>query len=490
MINTIAFWDDFALLQKRQMHRRYFSPEIIRESAFHDPDYPFSYSSIHWCEELQKYRLWYNINNVVCKIDGKGQDEHFQLSLAESDDAIHWETRNYSGNPDDKNVVFKGSQGSVHGVMVYRDSHDPDRLYKCAASIDSLTVANQNVAPGVIATSNDGINWDENELKFKWGASMSDAYNCFLYNPVIGEYQLILRSVLTDRRICTSHSPDLVHWSKPEVMISPDSFDPACSEFYGMSMFYDQGIFYGFLWIFDTDMYDRVPWKFLGNVYSELVYSYDGLHWNRTHHKALPLQEIGEYGASMNYMFNITRDKTGENYLISTLLTMQEHGGAMYKELRTRMADESNELNMHYTSKVRAGRFCGLQSCGNGFLRTKQILLNGEELTINAKCPNGSMRVQLIDLYQKPVPGFSFDDSELFFGDETAWRPKWKKRSISELKGRRFGIEIELYTGCVYGISGDFYPFHGAMPQKGYGDPRIAEDVFGDNVDYTRCMPV
>jgi hypothetical protein len=320
---------------------------------------------------------------------------------------------------------------------------------------------------------------------------MSDAYNCLFYNPVLNAYQVILRAVLTDRRICTSYSADLIHWTPPRIILTPDGFDPPCSEFYGMSVFYHEGIFYGFLWVFDTDMVDRVPWKFKGNVRSELVYSYDGLTWNRTHEKAIGLRGIGEYGATQNYLVNITPDRKDENWLVSGFFPLLEHSASTYTERRSSLSIDSNKHTAHYTSTIRPGRFCGLQGVGDAFLRTKQFLLNSDQLTINAQCPNGEMKVQLIDLWQKPIPGFSFDDAELFCGDEIAWAPRWKERSIGELIGKRIGVEIRLYTGCIYGITGHFYPFHGALPQRSYGDPGdVSAEVFGEKVDYDRIVPI
>lgn len=493
-LNTIAFFDDFALLNRTQFNRRYFQPRVIEESQFFDPTYSLTYSAMQWCPEAEKYRLWYNVNHQVCRseIGGGGQDEHFMLALAESHDAIHWERRNYHNRPDGANLVWAGREGSLHGAMVCRDQHDPDpqRLYKCAVSLDSMTRHNQNVAPCIIATSADGIHWDDQQMRLQWGRSMSDAYNCLFYNPVLEAYQVLFRAVLTDRRICTSHSKDLIHWSEPRVILTPDGFDPPCSEFYGMSAWHHDGIFLGFLWIHDTDMVDRVPWKFKGNVYSELVYSYDGLTWQRTHEKAIGLRDIGQYGATQNYLCNMTPDRTGENWLISGFFPLLEHGSTTYSERRTSLSSDSNRLVAHYTSTIRPGRFCGLQGVGDAFLRTKQILLAGDDLTINAQCPHGEMKVQLVDLWQKPIEGFSFDDAILFSGDEIAWTPKWKKRSVAELRGKRFGIEIRLYTGCVYGITGRFHPFHGALPQKSYGDPAdIAPAIFGPTVDYSRITP-
>ncbi len=481
-MNTISFFDNFAVQKSIQMKRRYFEPELVEESQYFDPKYSFTYSSVRWCPEVNKYRLWININHVVCEV-GK-TDERFMLTLAESDDCIHWQP--FHATDDETlgtNIVFSGSGGSVHGATVLRDEHetDPSRLYKCAASIDDIGIG-QGHAPGIIAMSADGIHWNEEDKKFKWGSSMSDTYNDFYYNPVIGKYQVILRNVITDRRICTTVSEDLIHWTKPEVMLTPDPLDDGSCEFYGMSVFYKDGIFYGFLWIFETDMFDSVPWKFAGTVKSELVYSYDGLHWNRTHQPAFSQRPIGDYGATDAYLMNICESKDKQDWFVASCLPYFEHGGTLYPDQLER--EVTPQMNAYYTLRMKPGRFCGLQSIGQGLVRTKKIFLKQPNLTINASAPRGEMKVQLTDLWYNPVPGFTFDDCIPFVGDDIAYSPRWKNKSVEDLKGRAFGIEIQLNTGCVFGITGDFYPFHASQPQESYGDPTsVIKAVFGQDTE-------
>jgi hypothetical protein len=487
-MNTLGFFDNFVIQKSLQLKRRYFEPDLIEESLYFDPKYSFSYSTIRWCPEVNKYRLWVNINQVVCVVgkDGKpadnSTDEHFMLTLAESDDCIHWRPFHASDNETlGTNVVFAGSGGSVHGATVLRDEKEtnPARLYKCATSIDNIGVV-QHYSPGIIATSPDGINWNEEGKKFQWGTSMSDAYNDFFYNPVIGKYQVIMRNIVTDRRICTTTSEDLIHWSKPEVILTPDSLDAGSCEFYGMTAFYHQGIFYGFLWIFDTDMFDTVPQKFAGSVTPELVYSYDGLHWNRTHHPAVTPRKIGEYGATDAYLFNICESKDKQEWFIASCYPRHEHGGTLYPDQIKREANP--QLNAYYTLRIKPGRFCGLQSTGQGLLRLKKIYLKEAKLSINVAAPHGKMRVQLTDLWYKPVPGFAFEDSIPFIGDDIAYIPRWKNKTVEDIKGRAFGIEIELNTGCIFGVTGDFYPFYACLPQKSLGDPaHVGKEVFGQD---------
>ena len=487
---TIAFFDDFCLQNHSQFRRRYFEPVKIKESLFFDDNYFFNYPSISWCPEANKYRMWNNLNHIPCVV-GK-QDEHLFLGMQESDDCIHWKPFE---NPDrisdfPKNCVFAGNDNSIHGASVWRDDYEtnPKRRYKCALSIDGMS-RSQHFSPGIVITSADGIHWDEENQSMKWGDSMSDAYNSIFYNPVIKEYQVIMRPVVTDRRICTVTSKDLITWSKPMIMITPDSFDPPSSEFYGMNCFYKDGIFYGFLWIYHADMNDPVPWKFDGSTYTELVYSYDGIHWNRTHELAQSLSAMGEYGATDNYIGNMCESKDQSEWFIAGIYPRVNHGSGLYKEKVVEQRDARKE-NAFYINTIKPGRFVGLQCIGNAFLRTKKIYSKDGDFSINVAVPFGQIKVQLVDQFYKPVAGFTFEDSIPFTGDDINYKPKWKKRKLSEVKGFNFAIEIKMFTGVIFGITGDFYPFYASMPQESFGDPmHVFDAVFGeksDIVDYDR----
>ncbi|MEI8245296.1 MAG: hypothetical protein WCI51_05660 [Lentisphaerota bacterium] len=487
---TIAFFDDFCLQKHSQFRRCYFEPVKIDESLFFDDNYSISYPSIQWCPEAGKYRMWNNLNHVVCSI-GK-QDEHMILGMQESDDCIHWKSFKNPAPPCEfpPNCVFAGDEGSIHGAGVWRDEYDsnPKRRYKCALSIDG-TSQPQHFSPGVVITSADGIQWDEENMSMQWGHSMSDAYNHIFFNPVLKAYQVIMRSIVTDRRICTTTSKDLITWSKPQVMLSPDPFDPPCCEFYGMSSFYKDGIFYGFLWIFDTDMDDRVPWKFDGSTYTELVYSYDGLHWNRTHKTVQSPAATGEYGATDNYIGNMCESKDQREWFIAGIYPRSNHGSGLYKE-RLVDVNNDNKKSAFYIGTIKPGRFVGLQSVGNSFLRTKKIYSKDGDFRINAAVPLGQMRVQLVDQWYKPVTGFTFEDSIPFTGDAINHQPEWRTRKLSEVKGFNFAIEVQIFSGVIYGITGDFYPFYASMPQESFGDPvHVADVVFGEgtkNIDYEK----
>ena len=77
---------------------------------------------------------------------------------------------------------------------------------------------------------------------------------------------------------------------------------------------------------------------------------------------------------------------------------------------------------------VRAGR-------EEGLLTTWPLTFDGEELWINADASQGSLRVEVMDLFGKPISGFSRRDCRVLQEDQVSWRVEWNGgRSLQELE--------------------------------------------------------
>ncbi len=496
MINTFAFMDDFCLQQRHQLKKRYFTLKPIPDSGYTDKLLPAAYSTIQYVPEADKYYMWANFNTVYSDL---AKSEQCLLALAESQDGIHYQPSEGSikGFDPVQNVVFAGLGHSVHGATVLYDPLDPDpsRRFKCAAALDEPGNI-MAYAPCTISTSPDGRNWSVADCKYVWGKFWSDSYNSLIWNPVLKCYQVFCRALGTDRRICTVMSKDLIHWSDPQLILHPDPADGPDTEFYAMPVHYQDGIFYGYLWVYETDDEDVVAYKMAGRMRCELVYSYDGVCWNRTRQSVVDYADYDSdgYGIANVAMYNSIYSREKDQILTVGTLCRGGHGEGLYvgKDLHNssdtnhlpcalKTGDYTNNRRMIFSSKP--GRFCGLESVGNsGRLITKNFYLDkdGAMPTINVACPYGEMRVQLRDTRNRPVKGFTFADCVPFRGNELAWKPLWKERRIEETAGKLYNMEIELYNGCIFGISGSMKPFHGALPMYSYGNVKAAaEEVWG-----------
>lgn len=471
----IFFYDDFMLDRRVQAERVYFSPKPFSE-PYYDPEHLLSYPVAQWCPEIGKYRAWYSLIGNH-KTNGKNPDEndgkplpdHFLLALAESKDGIHWRAAVDCGSSDPKadifpHVVYSGL-GEVHGSYVFRDERDPDpaRRYKCAgASLDPSVPLSQINANCIVAVSPDGVHWDEREHEMRWSRTMSDTVNCMFYNPVRGVYQIIHRAAMTDRRIHSTTSRDLIHWSEPELILHPDPFDPPCSQFYGMVVYPSAGVFVGILQVYHTDMFDDSSARMRGTNTMELVYSYDGLHWNRTHHTLYASLE------GMTYVTAIKPDRSDEGLLLTCLLQNTEHG-LLYKD------DSKRRMGMRLDT-MRLDGFAGLRSIGHASILTKPVRLLAPELLLNANASLGEISVQLSDWEERPIPGYTFEDCLPFCGDSVRHAMAWKGHDLEELVGRIIRVEVKFRMSIIYAIYGNFNPHHTAVPITSYGNPKPVFD--------------
>ncbi len=490
-MNTFAFLDDFCLQQRHQMKRRFFTPHVIEGSGCKATKFRPAYTSFAYVPEQERYLMWTNFNTQFTVI-GK-TSEHCLLSMSESTDGIHFSpiTDGLKGFGDIDNVVYAGKGNSIHGATVLYDPYDsdPSRRFKCAASLDEPGEI-MAYAPSTIAFSPDGKRWTLEGEKHVWSHFWSDSYNGLIYNPVLKCYQVFCRATGTDRRICTVLSKDLIHWSEPRLILHPDTLDGPGVEFYAMPVSYHNGIFYGFLWIFDTDDEDPVTYKMAGRTRTELVYSYDGLAWNRTRQPVLSMRDYDSdvYGVFQSSAYNMILNKEKDRWLTVLMESKGGHASGMIKPKDDNHLPPASKVGAVDScalriAEMKPGRFCGLEAIGiSARLHTKNMLMKREGAfpTINVACPHGEMRVRLLNTGNAPIEGFDFSDCIPFRGNEIAWKPLWRNRRIEETAGKFFNMEIELNEGCIFGISGDFMPFHSALPQYSYGDVRSAAlDVWG-----------
>ena len=468
------FFDDFALDRRVQVERTYVQPERLSSEPYQGTNGFITYPSVHWCPEQGCYRMWHGI------ISDTATHQHV-LGLAESRDCLHWQDTGY---------VYAGL-GNVHGAIVYRDPYeqDPAQLYKMAAS-----TSRQEASPGredssVVLTSPDGVTWDDAGMSRRWGEHRSDTSNCLFYNPVRDCYQILHRPVFIDRRVASTWSKDLTEWSEPELVVHPDPLDPPCCQLYGMTAFPAEDIFIGFLLIYETDMLDLGLFKMGGRLTTELVYSYDGFHWNRTHHRVIPYPQYPDFGAGIMAVQTVTEDPSGETWKLAVSAPRLEHGVAFTKKgemlqyndptFAQRVAADgidtrNNGVLIYETRKM---GLVGLQgNVRSSSLCTKPIRLNSGALALNLSAPCGRATFQISDGSNTPLPGFTFDECVPFSGDSVCHEPRWQQHSLQELQGQRIRIEITLHMATLYAITGDFSPYHGTGVQAGYGSPAKLEE--------------
>ncbi|NLZ70443.1 MAG: hypothetical protein GX907_03825 [Clostridiaceae bacterium] len=461
----LNFFDDYFIDFRPGTLRRWYTPE------FHALAPAGAYSSLCYDPRIGKYRVFYERPIKV------GNDGPRLLCLAESTDMKEF-VPVYTDKGED--FIFDG-EGGVHGASVILDEYEPDpaRRYKFCGMTRMGTKPAKGHAnyPVVLAFSPDGINW-EHRPDLVVHPYTSDTGNNLFYNPCTEEYNLLYRSAYVDRRVSVRTSKDLRNWSEPRMILHPGAnYNNDCwqTQYYGMTVQWCDGIFYGLLWRYRTSLQDRDFSKMFGVIEPELVYSYDGSVFYQTGNERPlverpPAPNPGWAGLSVQDMC-LSAD--GRDYYILFGGSMYVHGTSENNQIMHDILKAAGITGGSPVYRIGKDRFCGLESVGNGGLViTKSLELMEEDLALNYNAACGSVRCALMDARGEFLEGFSFDDCvPLEFSDSVQAKPVWRGAELSSVLNRRLRIAVELNGATLHAIEATARP-HIRQRQKSFSDPK------------------
>ncbi len=224
----------------------------------------------------EKFRMWYDLRDTRAWRDAP-EAWMPAIAYAESDDGIHWRRPKldlHAYYPGVDNVTFLRGENYCIASTVVDDGPD------CGKDIG-----------GYIAFSPDGIHWTEYEGNPIWRSpefgDILDAY----YDKDNGIYIMAYKKWeklpgfqthgAGQRCVGIATSEDWIHWDNKGVVIRPDEDD---DHFYGMSLTKIDGLYVGFLRIYQSTIgpNDGVGW-------TEIVTSTDLTEWKR-YRKDAPIQ--------------------------------------------------------------------------------------------------------------------------------------------------------------------------------------------------------
>lgn len=455
----IQFFDDWQLISYTNLQRRFGKPKYVPQATLEDDltEGTWNFPCVALDKAQGKYIGLYGAAATIpdhrsLKIP-KGIDRHMKprtqvLCYAESKDGINW-TRpdlkgqvKYDGPVFAKNQVFGLPQGLDGGPVTYDlNDPEPDRRYKYL--INFRTEGNGHNIRALVV-SPDGIKWT---IAHKFEDQIgTDTPTSVFYHPEKDSYIFNVRKYPGDRRIFFFETKDWKKFTEPQLIMHPDSMDPSLVGFYGMPVFRYENLFIGLLWkIYCDPTTNSLP---NGPIDCELVYSYDGNHFNRTNHKTfINRNELGEHGGGCIYTGSMLVDQNNQ---------LRFYSGASKAEHFQNQDLNDAALMLH---KLRLDGFAYMATpSGKGHMRTRPLYIHGNDLRVNARSPYGEIRVCILDENAKELPGFGFDDCIPLTGDELFWTPKWKDgKTFGDAKSsKRRQIEIQITTGDIFAIRGDF----------------------------------
>jgi hypothetical protein len=382
-------------------------------------------------------RIWYQ------RIDSSETDQVNQRVLCVGEVkggtfAIPKLERTLSPWPEEPNVVMRRSPYratwggfNVHQILTRPKGQDQAAPY----SMLYWDQPSKGDAGGLVAYSQDGLSWAQTNSSAVF-TEHNDAFT-LIWNNEVGEYWLY-QTKLEDwpnkpypdnlykwrRVISLRRSRDLKSWSPQEVILRPDEQDPKALEFYLLKAFKYESRFAGLLMRYQADP-DR-PRQHGSHTTTELILSDDGKNWRR------PFR-----GVDLGYW------SYADAFHLNGKLCFAVGGktGLALQQFRSQ----------------------GLVSCGspteNGPgqpLRatcvTHLFNIPSNGLRLNFDASHGVLEAELLDMHDRPIPGFTADQARFEGVDATGFALKWGNKDLSQLNNRLVRLRLFLQRARVYAL--------------------------------------
>ena len=417
--------------------------------------------------KLDRERLTRGVGSII-----DWRNARLRQLYATSRDGMTWDKPELGLHDEDgraTNIVFGDEElGSVYDLTPIDDPFEthPDRRFKTLFTHVSPTVVPSTHSSVRVAFSPDGVHWraaDEVPVFGRHGNHLGDV-TITVQDPTSRTFLLFTRyryqaeapnsrQLPTDsgqggtpgfdqtigvatrrnrRRVFVCESADFVHWTEPRLAFAPiDGLDNLDDSFYGMTPLRLGGQWIGFLNCFHM---------VTNTLNVELVHSRDGRNWQRlrpTH----PWLDCGPPGAFDQFMVNMpSRPVTvGDEVFVFYGGAKNHHDWWFAGPTESQRAPErwahvpevhdENAIGYHLgLAKLRRDGYVSLDAGREreGLLVTQPFLSPGDRLVINAACgPSGSIRVEVTDEAERPLPGRSLDRCDAFTGDATEHVVTW-----------------------------------------------------------------
>jgi len=358
------FFDDQLISRHEKVVRRWMPATVFPEPVV-VPDKPWEDRQlILYGTVLRKENQWWLYYGSSLPDGGKG------VLLAVSDDGFRWykpELRVVDCNGSRANNILL-NPGPNDGPSIAYDPDDPQYPYK-------MVMFQKGERPeerwgdtwglhGFV--SSDGIHWHPTDPPVVLKAG--DRTN-IMFGKVGGRFLCYTRhkdmfSHVGCRAVYISESEDFLHWTEPELVLSPDLEDEPDVEYYGMSVFERNGWFFGLLeyWRSAVD-----------TIEVNLVYSRDGKNWKHPSPRSAFI--------APSYHWNRTWSTCASNGPIVINEQMVFYFGGRWA---AHHYDSAQQLGVIGYASLPLDRFCAIEGAARGTMTTVPIVWPGGELVLNA----------------------------------------------------------------------------------------------------------
>ena len=489
------FFDDYLIESLTNAKQAVNQAVKVDDNPILRPERPWEGNWMHPDKVLfdhgdQVFKMWYATATTSVRFENgepvRGGPNGFVVDsrdhvtcLATSQDGVHWE------RPSLGLVEFEGSKDnnilptreSLPTSPAFQDRHekDPARLYKAMRMVGDTQTRGMQYD---LFYSPDGIDWtpcegnpviDTGQELGRWAGRFQG------WDPIRETYFVTMeashhwRGPYGKRLIGMAESPDMIHWTEPEIILVPDQDDFPDTEFYALPGLPYEGIDVGLLWIFRTTNVTHSP---------EVIFSRDGFHYQRNYREPFIPRggALGDFDSSgvspqdtivhgdriLTYYSGTNRRspeialELGDRATNGIGLAVSRLDG--FVSLDSGKGWVVKDTSEDELQKTLGERVIFTEPESFGQMVTRPFGFSGSRLHLNATMAPmaagpgpGEVRVEILRPNYKKLPGFTFDDADPMMASSLDHAVSWNGSSdLSALEGRAIKLRFYFKNAKLY----------------------------------------
>ncbi|MBI4581210.1 MAG: hypothetical protein HY718_16020 [Planctomycetes bacterium] len=186
-----------------------------------------------------------------------------------------------------------------------------------------------------------------------------------------------------------------------------------------------------------------------GPLETVLAVSRDGIHWDRVDRSAYVPMGRNDQEDRMRTMTGLGMVRAGNDLYQYYWYTGNLHDSVL---LRDDMPPMPNRSGLIAVCQRLDGFVSAEVDYRGGWITTPPITFSGNRLYLNHQCGGqGTIFVELRDLNDEPIPGYSLADCEEISCDDVAWEVRWQgSGDLAAFRGRPLKLHFRMASAKLY----------------------------------------
>jgi hypothetical protein len=398
---------------------------------------------VWWNPAKRTFDLWYQAGTYF-----RGT-----IALAQSRDGLSWTRPALDINPGSNQALPSGFQPDSYGIVPDWETRDPAQRFK-------LFVTNPGgTQPAHSFTSPDGVHWTNHVATGPTGDRSS-----MFYNPFRKKWVYSLRTSFRGRsrnyRECDDFLSgakwalsDTVPWVAADRLDAPEPGYKHKTQLYNLDAVAYESLMLGFFELHrgpENGRCERMGLPKLNEI--SFGYSRDGFNWYRPDRRAhLPASREDTWDRGFVESGGNICAVVGDTLYFYHSGCRGDMDGALKPDGKTNFGS-MYDPNCIGVSTLRRDGFASLDAgASSGSVTTRPVIFSGARLFVNASCPQGELRAEVLDADGKPIAPFTLGSCAPLACDKTCAPLTWAGAdSLSALADKPVRFRFTLRRGSLY----------------------------------------